>query len=292
MQPSSLIFVLVVAIWAVYLLQYWIKRRDHLSTVRSVDRFSAAMRVLDDHRMRRAADPVPRSYAVAPARAARPEVTVKHAAASRQATAPQRARVVEPVVGASRRVRGLTLVTMLVLLPVVALVAALGPLPWWVGVTWLVGTVAAFGWLRQAVQVERASQARARSELRRATGPARTAARRPERGARPAVPAQAPAAAEPQPDPVHRRAERVYDVAAAAPATPVAAEADTQDAAAESAPLAPGTWEPTPVPRPMYTMKARAERPAPAPVPAAPVDEVPQVIEVEDEELPAIAGWR
>ena len=43
MQPSSLIFVLVVAIWAVYLLQYWIKRRDHLSTVRSVDRFSAAI---------------------------------------------------------------------------------------------------------------------------------------------------------------------------------------------------------------------------------------------------------
>ena len=72
MQPSSLIFVLVVAIWAVYLLQYWIKRRDHLSTVRSVDRFSAAMRVLDDHRLRReATEPTPRSYAVTPARTAR-----------------------------------------------------------------------------------------------------------------------------------------------------------------------------------------------------------------------------
>ena len=113
MQPSSLIFVLVVAIWAVYLLQYWIKRRDHLSTVRSVDRFSAAMRVLDDHRLRReSAEPNPRSYSVAPVRAARPEVTVKHA------EAPQRSRLAEPVVGAPRRVRGLALLTMLVLLPV------------------------------------------------------------------------------------------------------------------------------------------------------------------------------
>ena len=57
----------------------------------------------------------------------------------------------------------------------------------------------------------------------------------------------------------------------------------------------PGTWQPTPVPRPMYTMKARADRPEPAPAPtsapAAAGPEVPQVIDVEDEELPAIAGW-
>lgn len=45
----------------------------------------------------------------------------------------------------------------------------------------------------------------------------------------------------------------------------------------------------------MYTMKAKAERPEPAPMPAspapAPTGDVPQVIEVEDEDLPAIAGW-
>ena len=123
MQPSSLIFVLVVAIWAVYLLQYWIKRRDHLSTVRSVDRFSAAMRVLDDHRLRReATEPTPRSYAVTPARTARPEVTVKHSEAPQRAEAPQRGRLAEPAVGAPRRVRGLVLLSMVVLLPVVVLV--------------------------------------------------------------------------------------------------------------------------------------------------------------------------
>lgn len=275
MQPSSLIFVLVVAIWAVYLLQYWIKRRDHLSTVRSVDRFSAAMRVLDDHRLRReATEPTPRSYAVTPARTARPEVTVKHAGA------PARARMVEPVVGAPRRVRGLVLLTMLVLLPVVTLVAAFGPLTWWVALAWLVGTVAAFGWLRQAVQAEREARGRARAQERRTA----TATAPTPRRAEPAPPEASPAP--------RRRAERIYDVAAPAVAAAAAAEMDEVEEPVATPPE-PGTWEPTPVPRPVYTMKAAARRePAPAPT-AAPAadDETPQVIDVEDDDLPAIAGW-
>lgn len=275
MQPSSLIFVLVVAIWAVYLLQYWIKRRDHLSTVRSVDRFSAAMRVLDDHRLRReATEPTPRSYAVTPARTARPEVTVKHAGA------PARARMVEPVVGAPRRVRGLVLLTMLVLLPVVTLVAAFGPLTWWVALAWLVGTVAAFGWLRQAVQAEREARGRARAQERRTA----TATAPTPRRAEPAPPEASPAP--------RRRAERIYDVAAPAVAAAAAAEMDEVEEPIATTPE-PGTWEPTPVPRPVYTMKAAARRePAPAPT-AAPAadDETPQVIDVEDDDLPAIAGW-
>ena len=273
-QPSSLIFVLVVAIWAAYLLQYWIKRRDHLATVRSVDRFSAAMRVLDDHRMRReTAEPTPRSYAVAPTRAARPEVTVKHAEATRR---PSR---VEQVAGAPRRVRGLTLLAMTVLLPVVLLVTAFGPLPWWVALAWLAGTVGAFAWLRSAVLAERAAADLERAEERRAAPAAPRTTPAPRR--------TAPVAAAP------------FDVAdhdeAPAPA----------DAAPEStAEPEPGTWQPTPVPRPMYTMKARAERPEAGSVrsqPAAPAnpvdavdstaDDVPQVIDVEDDDLPAIAGW-
>lgn len=272
-QPSSLIFVLVVAIWAAYLLQYWIKRRDHLATVRSVDRFSTAMRVLDDHRMRReTADPTPRSYAVAPTRAVRPEVTVKHA------EAPRRASLVEPVVGAPRKVRGLTLLSVVVLLPVIVIATAFGPLPWFVSAAWLVGTVGAFAWLRQAVVAERSAAARARAEERRAAPGAaesRIESTAPRR--------RAPVAAAP------------FDVADEShePQAPVA------EAPAPTPEPEPGTWQPTPVPRPMYTMKAKAERPDPASVqtaptaPAAPVDDtaVPQVIDVEDEELPAIAGW-
>lgn len=273
MQPSSLIFVLVVTIWGAYLLQYWIKRRDHLATVRSVDRFSAAMRVLDDHRMmrRETPEPTPRSYAVAPTRAARPEVTVKHAGA------PERSRAAEPVVGAPRRVRGLTLLAMLVLLPAAALGAALGPLPWWVPVAWLVGTVGAFGWLRQAVQAEREAAARARAEERRE-----------------ASPATRPRVEETRPEPAERSVPTRTTSTAAAPFDIAEQEARAETTAAVADPE-PGTWQPMPVPPPVYTMKAKAERPEPAPIETAapaPVDaEVPQVIDIEDEELPAIAGW-
>ncbi|WP_145225225.1 hypothetical protein [Rudaeicoccus suwonensis] len=47
MPASSLIFVLIAAIWAAYLLQHWIRRREALATARSVDQFTAAMRVLE-----------------------------------------------------------------------------------------------------------------------------------------------------------------------------------------------------------------------------------------------------
>lgn len=50
MKSSSLIFLVIVAIWAAYLLQHWVRRREHLATARSVDRFSEAMRVLERRR--------------------------------------------------------------------------------------------------------------------------------------------------------------------------------------------------------------------------------------------------
>jgi hypothetical protein len=53
-DPSSLIFAVIIGIWAVYLVQHWVRRREQLATSRSVDRFSAAMRILE----RRAPIPV------------------------------------------------------------------------------------------------------------------------------------------------------------------------------------------------------------------------------------------
>jgi hypothetical protein len=44
---GSLIFVIVVAIWAAYLLQHWVRRQENTAASRSVARFSRAMRVLD-----------------------------------------------------------------------------------------------------------------------------------------------------------------------------------------------------------------------------------------------------
>ena len=81
-QPSSLIFLVIIAIWAAYLLQHWIRRREHLVTARSIDRFSEAMRVLERRTALTEATmsaPSPRSYAVSPARPSRPEVVVKRA---------------------------------------------------------------------------------------------------------------------------------------------------------------------------------------------------------------------
>ncbi|MFZ0161028.1 MAG: hypothetical protein WAL50_18515, partial [Kineosporiaceae bacterium] len=46
MQPSSLVFVAIVAGWAAYLLPRWVVRRDALGQSRGPDRDSAQMRVL------------------------------------------------------------------------------------------------------------------------------------------------------------------------------------------------------------------------------------------------------
>ncbi len=82
MPVSSLIFVVIVAIWAAYLLQHWVRRREDAAATRSVDGFTEAMRVLEKK------PTLPRtelreqgsdSYAGQPARDARSTVDVKGA---------------------------------------------------------------------------------------------------------------------------------------------------------------------------------------------------------------------
>lgn len=53
-SPSSLIFLVVIAVWAVYLTLHVIRRREHLVTARNVDRFSVHMRVLQRRAVRNA----------------------------------------------------------------------------------------------------------------------------------------------------------------------------------------------------------------------------------------------
>jgi hypothetical protein len=79
---SSLIFVVIVAIWAAYLVQHWARRREDAAASRSVDGFSEAMRVLEKRPALLTTElrtPRPHSYAVKPASAARPTVDVKRA---------------------------------------------------------------------------------------------------------------------------------------------------------------------------------------------------------------------
>jgi hypothetical protein len=81
-QVGSLIFVVIVAIWAAYLLQHWVRRREDAAATRSVEGFSEAMRVLEKRPLLPRTElraPRPNSYAVKPAAAARATVDVKRA---------------------------------------------------------------------------------------------------------------------------------------------------------------------------------------------------------------------
>ena len=272
MQPSSLIFLVIIAIWAAYLLQHWIRRREHLVTARSIDRFSEAMRVLERRTALSEATmsaPSPRSYAVSPARPSRPEVVVKRAQPSVAASSPrvaaapvQSGRAFQAPGGLSGRwLRGLSLLGSLALLVVVTPLALLGAVP---GVSVLLAVavlVLDLAWLRRAAHVDRAGR--------------RTTARPARRAREQAAPTARPAAA------TATAAARETRTAPAAPA-PAGAEDDAGDerpydvqgAQAEAPPVKPGVdtvsasgWQPVPVPPPTYTLKAKAPAPVPAPAP-------------------------
>ena len=129
MDPTSLIFVALAIAWAVYLVPKAVKHHDEVVRSRSVDRFSATMRVL----ARR--EPVNRRNArlvVTPGRGAQaPIVTRKPASAAADpesgpvAAAPSRAAV-QRATRRRRRVLGLILFSLLA----VAGVAAFGLISW------------------------------------------------------------------------------------------------------------------------------------------------------------------
>ena len=242
MQPSSLIFLVIIAIWAAYLLQHWIRRREHLATARSVDRFSDAMRVLERRCPLPESDlsaPQPRSYAVSPARSSRSEVVVKRAqppapAPTHPAAAVRPTRTFHALAGMSaRRLRGLSLLMTLTLVVVVSVLAAFSVLPGWSGPAAVAVLAADFAWLRHAAVAGRAAS-RTRGQTRRsAAAPAGSASR----------------SATPHSDNV----ETVV-----ATAVVEVEDAGLTDSPAESD---PSGWAPVPVPPPTYTLKAKAEPP-------------------------------
>ena len=76
-----MIFLVIIALWAAYLVPHWLRRREQLSASRSVDRFSAAMRVLARRSDAPVADrrPASRSYVLMPPREPVRDVVVKRA---------------------------------------------------------------------------------------------------------------------------------------------------------------------------------------------------------------------
>jgi hypothetical protein len=264
-QPSGLIFLVIIAIWAAYLLQHWVGRREHLATARSVDRFSEAMRVLERRTPLPESDlslPQPRSYSVSPARPSRAEVVVKRAqpptpnVQTRPTAAANPARGSDAIRGLSaRRVRGLSLLASLSLVVVGSMLAAFSVLPWWSVVVVIAELAVDALWLRHAALTERAAR-RAKSRMR----PANTSVR-PTKLLAPRANASAPRDVAASTRPARRPAAQVEPVVAS-PAADASAIAEPAESPAE---VDLSGWAPVPVPPPTYTLKAKAERPQPAP---------------------------
>jgi cytoskeletal protein RodZ len=261
-QPSSLIFLLLIAIWAAYLLQHWVRRREHLATARSVDRFSDAMRVLERRSPLSEFDqsaPRPRSYALSPARPSRPEAVVKPAQSQRTEaptpaqTAVRSTRVFHVLAGVSaRRLRGLSLLGSLLIVLVVSPLAASSVLPWWSVLGVVAVLMADVVWLRHAAVSERA-RSRAADQLRgSASGRGRAASDSAENRSRPQPRSGHESRSEVQPDAEPGPARAAEPAVAAVAKVPV--EVD------------PYGWAPVPVPPPTYTLKAMAPEPVAAPV--------------------------
>jgi len=296
-SASSLIFFVIIAVWAAYMLKHWVRRREDLATARTVDRFSEAMRMLE-RRTPIQADVSAR--ADEPSRTIlRPQVSVKGASrvthgapegdahastaegvevtttrvpARLQGAAQGLARV--PAALESPKVKLFALLGSFGFFVVTALLALLTLVPAGLPLLGLLATAGVVVWLRRSAIAARTAKAASTtvrpvgvSAPARAASPARSSAtvgatRVEAEAAETAVPMtkRSPLVAQlPERD---VDAEPAVDVEPDVDAV-ARAQAEVFDAAA---------WAPVDVPRPTYTMKAKAER---EPVePAATVDEV------------------
>ncbi len=204
-SASSLIFVVVIAIWATYLLFHVTRRREHLATARNVDRFSAHMRVLQRRASRSAAPPAGKTSSVALVRAVSANLLYDAQAdearhtyqAGRSggrllhASPPPRSEM--PASAAPRQVaavginRGFALLGRVTSVPeaivrrwlllggsvataLTFLGAMLGPLSWWWFTLALMLVASALVWSRSTVTAARAAFERRAEALRQARG--------------------------------------------------------------------------------------------------------------------------
>lgn len=282
MDPSSLIFVAIIAIWAAYLLGHWVRRRDQLATARSIDRFSAAMRVLERRDPAPAVHAAGRAYVVAPVRV-RPAPPARNRPASPARDRParlSRARISAP---AARR-RSALLVALAVMTVAGWLLVATTGVPWLAAVVpsvVLMGLVAA---LRASARHRRAVRRHAGRPV--VSGRAVVPNQATSRGVRMAqiseraTGAVAPVHIEPvHIEPVHVEPATVEPVHV----EPATAEPASVEPAGEPSPVAavlpdtpagdvrPGaelraaapvpvdrSWQPVPVPPPTYSLKPKA----------------------------------
>ena len=249
MDPSSLVFLAIIGVWAAYLVPTWLRRRVHLAQSRTRDRFSAGARVLHRRQQSRVTAHRSSSAVLAPFAGSpdAPAAPVAAAATASRAGEAERARVrsaqreahiahanvVERArIAAARRAR--VMVALLLFTTAAWVVSVTTASPIWVAVPpsvmllvhMLAGRLAAVRSRRVlGASRERLVEARRRSEAAVASA------------------AEVPAAT---PAPVEEPAEVVESPAAA---------------------VGGDTWVPVPVPPPTYTLKPVVPRPEPAPLP-------------------------
>jgi hypothetical protein len=271
-QLSSLVFVAIVGIWAAFLVQHWVRRRETMATARSVDRFSESIRMLDRQPVVPSPSPRPdlRVYAVASPfvarRAVAPGTVGGPAGAGRPVQtrpAPTTGAGPAPGVGArpayarpgarsrsrrqilARRIRGLAFLAVAALVPVSIVLSAIGVLLWPSVAVSVVALAVGVFLLRYGAVRERTRRRLDRSiaaSVRR-TLDAPAALERTTRGLSLGVDGS---------DPVERPT------------------AGASESSAEQS-IEPGTWVPRPVPPPTYTLKAKApERPEVMPAEVTP----------------------
>jgi len=286
-DPSSLIFLAIIAMWAAYLLGHWVRRRDQLATARSIDRFSESMRVLERRTPTRpvsAARPTARAYVVAPVRRPLAPTVRRPAGALPPAAVRSAPAVHRPRIGrAAARRRARLVLGLLAATALAWLLAASTTVAWWPAavVSALLAAV--------LVQMRRTARPARRGVSRRAT--VRPGARRSRSlASRVPVPARRPRHHQDVRAIVEQvtTARRQADAAATTPAgataitpdddlrLPPSASADAVPAGSQEPSPAAGGWQPVPVPPPTYTLKPKAPAPVRRPLFTADVtDEVP-----------------
>jgi hypothetical protein len=246
-QPSSFVFVAIVALWAAYLLPQWIRRRDALGAARGSDRHSLALRVLE-RRRRRPPGPssapllATRAPSVRPDTARRPPVDMpEHRTSTMPALVPAQGMTAPSARVAARR-RASVLAALLTLTVLATAGAVAGVVSG--GVLMMATTFLAADLAALRLVARRARRSRPDAARLATAGSAASRAR----GAGLTLPVATTAAPSPAP------AERAVP------------DAEPQAGAALSRPADDGTWVPVPVPPPTYTLKPVAPRAAPAPL--------------------------
>ena len=280
-----MIFLVLIGVWAAYFVHYWVRRRAHLATARTVDAFSASMRILERRTQAVHADAAPRSYAAHPTRAVTGRRATEHVLVSTAAApAPRRAPGARPrAVRPSRRARGLTLLVAAAAAVATGAGAVVGLLPWVASAAPAGAVVLAVLWLRAADRAERAARGVATADrARRAPTPT-------------VVVVPAPTATlldDERPAPASVATEDLLEVVADLAPEPVTVlEPEPVPVMLVDEDDIPLTWDPIPVPRPTYTMKAKVERPAPPPAETTPVPAAAEHDDVAyDEPTRRVAG--